>query len=618
VSFGWYPSGLVSGHLLQGNFLPAVDAYPEMLRPELQGRPRIVYEFDQADLLTATLYPAMARTFRSVGAQLATMFTYDMLRTAPYNLSWQTHFLNLVHTPRKAVSAVIAAEVVRRLPAYQDYGSYPDNTRFGDFRVSYEGDLSELNARDAFMNAGPTDTRPHDSATLQRVVGFGSSTIVQYEGTGAYFLDRIGDGLWRLEIYPDQIMVRDPFEQPRPDRTVSRLLYRTWPMAIHLPDLGDRFVLTPIRVPENRSAQKQRASSAQVPVEPGVWLLSRSEQVDKAALPTRVGRIGFDEFHVNPRVSYPDQILTRTPDEFVAGESVSVHAVVANDVLPDTVHLWLRRAGSRSFGTAIPMLRSSGNEYSARIAPGELAPGLYEYAISARTGTRVTTFPGAIAQEPGQWPFHVETPWSFRITPSGSPLRLFNPKKDYRRLHFVRVAEKYRSDFFHIGPGDRSDESALQLQIPQLGSDSPARYASALYIGDLVAARAADAPNASAVEVRVKALGGTRKTVELELIERDGTAWRTLVSATQSWSSVRIPLDALRVSRSIHIPTPFPEMWDYWRASPRGRGGNDDRIRVASLERLQFAVFPNSADTTADDAPGVALQAVTLEFDSRK
>ena len=38
VSFGWYPTGLVAGHTLQGNFLQAVDAYPDMLRPELDGQ----------------------------------------------------------------------------------------------------------------------------------------------------------------------------------------------------------------------------------------------------------------------------------------------------------------------------------------------------------------------------------------------------------------------------------------------------------------------------------------------------------------------------------------------------------------------------------------------------
>src|SRR5258707_14649913 len=143
-----------------------------MLRPELAGRPRLVYEFDQAALVSGYLYPAMARTFRAVGAQLATMFAYDMLQTAPYNLGWQTHFLNLVHTPRKAVSAVIAAEAMRRLPRMKSYGRYPDNLSFGDFRASYEGDMSEVNAADAFMNAGAATSVPRKPGALMRIVGF--------------------------------------------------------------------------------------------------------------------------------------------------------------------------------------------------------------------------------------------------------------------------------------------------------------------------------------------------------------------------------------------------------------------------------------------------------------
>src|SRR5204863_353510 len=83
VTFGWYPSGLNAGRELEGNFLRAVDAFPDMLRPELARLPRIVYEFDTPDLRTGYLYPAMARTFRAVGAQFVAMFAYDMLRTAP-------------------------------------------------------------------------------------------------------------------------------------------------------------------------------------------------------------------------------------------------------------------------------------------------------------------------------------------------------------------------------------------------------------------------------------------------------------------------------------------------------------------------------------------------------
>ncbi|HMA48810.1 MAG TPA: hypothetical protein VKP60_03600, partial [Magnetospirillaceae bacterium] len=123
VDFGWYPSGLVAGHTQRGNFLPAVESYPPMKAPELARFPRLVYEFDPADLDTGYMIPAMARAFRGVGAQFAALFAYDMLETAPYNLGWQTHFFNLVHTPRQAVSAVIAAELMRRTDA-------------ADFRVS--------------------------------------------------------------------------------------------------------------------------------------------------------------------------------------------------------------------------------------------------------------------------------------------------------------------------------------------------------------------------------------------------------------------------------------------------------------------------------------------------
>ena len=126
------------------------------------------------------MYPAMTRTMRTVGSQFSAMFSYDMLGTASRNLGWQTHYLNLVYTPRKAMSAIIPAEAMRRLPRMRAYGSYPENTRFGDFRISHAEDLSELVARDAFLHAGTTTSSPPDPAALRRVAGYGSSPIVKY------------------------------------------------------------------------------------------------------------------------------------------------------------------------------------------------------------------------------------------------------------------------------------------------------------------------------------------------------------------------------------------------------------------------------------------------------
>jgi hypothetical protein len=616
VSFGWYPTSLVAGHTLKGNFLQAVDAYPDMLRAELAQRPRIVYEFDQADLLSGYLYPAMARTFRSVGAQFATMFAYDMLRTAPYNLGWQTHYLNLVHTPRKAVSAVIAAEAMRRLPRMQAYGRYPDDVHFGDFRVDYDSDSSELNAADAFMNAGPTTSSSRDPKSLRRIVGVGSSGLVGYEGTGAYFLDKVREGIWRLEVYPDEVLVRDPFEQPRPDKVVSRLLYRSWPMTIHLPDLGTQFFVAPVKVPQAEGAPARRAENASFSVEPGVWLLTKGATIDRSTLPSRINRVGFDEYHLNERIEYPDLIQSLAPKEFLAGAPVDIRVRVANTVLPDKVRLWVRAAGARTFGDPIEMSRLQGNDYHASLQPQKLDAGLYEFVVSCRTAGRISTFPGAVPQEPNEWPFQTDVLWTFRVSPPGAALRLLNPRKDYSQLSFVRPGEQYRTAFFRIVPGETADESALSLTLPALGNDTPDRYAAALYIGDAIADRTAQVRRADSLEIKLRAEGGAHKILEVTLIEKDGSAWSTAIAAGGAWATVSIPLSTLQISRSIHIPTPYPGLWNYWRSSPAARGRTGDHVHIENVERLQLTVYPNTAEHSSDDGTGAAVESIRLHFAS--
>src|SRR6266550_895145 len=213
-----------------------------------------------------------------------------MLGTASRNLGWQTHYLNLVYTPRKAMSAIIAAEAMHRLPRLRSYGPYPQNTRFGDFHVSPDSNLGELVARDAFLYAGSTRAAPPDPGALRRVAGYGSSPTVTYEGEGIYFLDKVrqGGGVWRLEVYPDAVPVRDPFEPPSPDKIVTRAISRAWPMTVALPDLGTTFTVQPITAGNSRT---ERAVAGRFTVTPGVYVLSATGPVDPATLPARLGQL---------------------------------------------------------------------------------------------------------------------------------------------------------------------------------------------------------------------------------------------------------------------------------------------------------------------------------------
>ncbi len=615
IDFGWYPSGLVSGHNLQGNYLQAVDGYAALRTPKLANKPRIVYEFDQGDLNTGYLFPAMARTFRSVGAQFAAIFAYDMLDTAPYNLSWQTHFINLVHTPRQAVSAVIAGEAMRRLPRMQDYGAYPANRRFGDFSVDYENDASQLNADDAFMYAGDTRSAPRRIAALTRLVGFGSSPVVAYQGTGAYFLDKVGDGVWRLEVYPNELLVSDPFAQPAPDKIVSRLYFNAWPMAVRLPDLGGAFTATPLVVPGNASAPVRHAAAGSFSVEPGVWLLSRLGKVDPASLPATINRVGMREYHVNAPRTYPDLVQNASADEFLAGAPVNLRVRVASAEAPRQLSLYVRPAGMREFMKPVPLKHLRAYDYGATVAPATLPEGEYEFIVAETTAAGTTTFPGAVQGQPGRWPFAPNGAWAFTVAAANAPLEIFDPRRDAATMSFARASEEDRAPHFKLLPGETSSATVLSLALPTSGAGIPELNAGTVFIGARIAARGDAAAAATALSVRLKAHDGKRKALDLFLIEKDGSGWRASVAAGDQWSTQTIALDKLVFAPTLLTPTPFPGLWDCWRHGPAARAAG--KIDPRNIERLELRVYRNDGAHGGDDAGGVEIGSVQLHYGSR-
>ena len=213
-TYAWYPNALNNHREIKGNQLLCVDRYEQLLDPVMKGKSRIVYEFDATDRVEGIQVPAMVREFVRGGCQFVAMFSYDMLRTASQNLGWETHFVNMVYTPRKAVASMIAAEIVRRVAPGEPNPYYPANCRFGDFRVSYEEDLSVLNSGDMYYHTATTADAPKDLARLQHIAGVGSSPMVEYGGNGIYFIDREDDGSWTLDLYPDIIAVGDAFDFP--------------------------------------------------------------------------------------------------------------------------------------------------------------------------------------------------------------------------------------------------------------------------------------------------------------------------------------------------------------------------------------------------------------------
>lgn len=315
TTYQWYPTGLVSGHERKGNFLPAFDEYAipwKDTMPNYDRLARVVYEFDPADVLYSHLYPAVARAFRQQGFQWITQFAYDPIALAPFNTEYPTHYLNIAYTPAKAISMMVAAEAAREIPRGADYGAYPANSKFGNTRVSFEEDLSEYNSPQKFIYSNNTSTLPVAPDSLVLIAGHGSSPAVKYEGSGAYFLDRIpGSDVWRLEVLPDITQIDDPFGNNSLKDAKIVTSESTHPMAISLPSLGGRYAFKSL---SNARQQQGTASASEFMVSPGVWLLAPSaaalDSLDGAHNIMVAGNIGLGEYVAPAQVDLPISLLS--------------------------------------------------------------------------------------------------------------------------------------------------------------------------------------------------------------------------------------------------------------------------------------------------------------------
>jgi hypothetical protein len=162
----------------------------------------MAYEFESMYNHSAHLYPAMARLFRSLGAQVAPMWQYTLSPVAEYRAG--SHYLNAYCTPRKAASFHIASQVFATTPRYAPFELKAKAELVESlWATSHPQDLCVWHSPTMFMHSGSTSWNPigvPDSPEL--IVGCGNSPLARYEGSGMYVLKIDGDQA-QLQILPD-------------------------------------------------------------------------------------------------------------------------------------------------------------------------------------------------------------------------------------------------------------------------------------------------------------------------------------------------------------------------------------------------------------------------------
>jgi hypothetical protein len=429
-TFQWYPSNLVANHKISGNFLPYVKSYtiPFADNPKFRKMAKIVYEFDPADVESNIMYPAMAQTFRETGMQLAAQFAYDAMCWAQYNTNYGTHFMNLAYAPQKAISLKIASAVFHNVPMYKKYSS---KEQFDGFRISYAEDLAEYVTNEKFFYTNNTSSQPSDLSKLKEIAGYGSSPIIKYSGSGAYFLDKLDNGLWRLEIMPDVYWTDDPYSPVSPSRQKAAVLHALQDITINLPDLGSNVEALPLNE-GNRS--NPVVSNNHLKLMPGVYLVKRGDAKTKTPTNLTYKNIRIDEFAAPQSNLSKTWICNPSPKQVVTGKPLELQFKAVSPYTINKISIVL--SINENWKTLQVLPQSSGN-YSVDVPSDLVTTGILNYRIIIETNKDTTTFPGEKKGDPWDWANKSNETFTMRIVPENSVLELWNAENDWN------IATKY-------------------------------------------------------------------------------------------------------------------------------------------------------------------------------
>jgi hypothetical protein len=610
-TFQWYPTNLVAGHELQGNFLPNVDQYtfPFGDHKDFQKMAKIVYEFDPADVGASYMYPAMARSFREAGLQLAAQFAYDATYMAPYNTEYGTHYMNLVYAPQKALSLKIASEVFHQLPLHKDFGSYPENKSFGDFRVDYEQDLAELVSQDKFFYTNHTSSRPPSPKKLEQIAGYGNSPLVKYEGKGAYFLDRLEKGVWRLEVMPDAIWVEDPFAKASLKKKATVLNWREWPMTLQLPDLGENFTLSPLNEGNNYTVQAVGDSFA---IRPGTYLVTKEGSSTRWNGDSQWKNISLKEFVAPASTLDKSYLLHQPPSEARAGEPLQLNAEVVTAHEPQAVELHIP---GRYPQVLIPMEKAAGYTYTATLPDSLMEEGFLHYFITVKEEEEEgisRSYPSGREGSPADWDFYDEDPYKLRIVAPASPVYLFNAITDADKLMWQWVSGSQ----FTLQPAQEPGKAAWVVnlgQVPEINPDSRDEgqthdFSMRYYFKDKAAGRQQDLTTKKRLVVHGKSLHGKSLPLQLALVMQDGAAFGAIVNIDPEEGDYVLSLDELKKVKLVSLPRPYPGFLPYYFENKATH-----KLEMKSVESLQFSIGPGIPENELEAPQGIAIESVRLE-----
>lgn len=605
-TFQWYPTGLGYPQSMGGNLLPNVDNYnipfDEVIKKHSGAK--LVYEFDAAAVGKSYIYPAIARSFRTSGIQIAAHFAYDPTFMADVNTEYNTHYMNLAYAPSKALSLMIASEVFHEVPLYKNYGSYPQNANFDNFRIDYEKDLAEFQSDTKFIYTNNTFSQLKNFEEIESIAGFGNSAVVQYPGRGAYFLDRVEEGLWRLEVMPDAVWTDNVFGRNSPQKEVAVIKWNEWPINIKLSDLGDDYSIKGINRGNSFSG---KAAGATFKVHPGTYLLSADEsKLEKTDTGKAWKNVRLNEFSA-PQDNVGKTYVVHQPDEEISqNNKLEIKAkIVSNREIKAQVLIF---GGGRP--QTIVMENNTGYNFTADIPDERIREGTLNYYIVVQEGDAFRTFPADKEGRPSDWDFFDRKPYSTRVVAPESPIYIFDAYRDsdllmqtYRRgIGMKPLSEPGKAEF------EVNIEKLYQPDSENRNEEKIYDYSFKYFFREDISGRLKDLPSKKKLVFKGRSLGDSPEVIQLAFTMRDGSSYGSLLSVDPEKKEHIIDFSDLKQVKAVTLPRPYPSFLPYYYTNPTPKP-----FDVNNVESIQISLGPGMPADQLDKAHGFSVESVRIE-----
>lgn len=602
-TFQWYPTGLGFQKEILGNLLPNVNDYNIPFENIIEDNhaAKLVYEFDAADVNKSYIYPAMARSFREAGIQIGTHFAYDPSFLAYANTEYNTHYMNLNYTPHKALGLMIAGEIFHHTKLGEYQGDYPDNLKFGDFLIQYENDLAVYNASETFIYTNSNAEKPKAISELKEIAGHGSSEVIVYKGKGAYFLDKLEEGVWRLEVMPNPFIIQDPFGNNSLERTLAVIKYHSNRMKIDLPDLTENFEYRMISIAK---AEVQEAEAGTISVSPGTYLLTRNGQNFDIKNYKGDFRLELADFEAVGESVDRSYVLHEAANAAEQNQRLSIHAEIVSNEAVTNAEIWFQNG---NIYEVTQLQAESQYDYSAEVPQNLMVPGILNYRIILETAQGKRTFPGNVSGSPENWDFYSEDVYSTRIYSQDSALSLFDASMDSDMV--VRA----------WSPGNQivplnSIEDEFQVKLEQLFSeDIENKNAAPVYdysfrfnFQKKLGARLPEAEKELIVTAR-NLRPGTEK-LQVALLMKNGAAFGKIIDLDPNLKDIRIRLDELKPVKTVTLPRPYPSFLPYYF-----QHNNPAVFDLTEVEALQFSIGPGNDPEKLQQPHEIGIVKVRLQ-----